>query len=580
MKLAETYNLAIYVTNQVMANPAIMFGDPTTAIGGHILGHFCLSGDSLIQLADGSIKEIKDMNQGKVISGNLDKLELGNAESDKIFVNPNIKEVCNIITNSQIKCSKLHRFFTVDNFSITEKEAKELKKGDFVMQTGKLDIGGEKQKLPEINLRKIGKISGESSRQIKERLSEDKTTRREICEKIGIRERQFRRVLNQFCPADIETLNKIGNYFSGKLQLQFIPCYTHKHQNLNMPSIMTPELSGICGYFIGGGNLELSGLRFRDERHEVLECYKNLFKQTFNIDGNITKMKDKNCYTLCINSKEIRDFFALIMPEIFDYVGKSRDDVVRAFVRGFVDAEGSISKKRPEIKIAQMEEKILRHIQLFLIRLGIRSTIKFNVGKNKVATLRINDKDILSYLQIGFSAGDKQELLLRNAWKVKNTYSYEMMPIKRKDIWNLLNDCGLKPSKIIKARQEKYKWISRKELENAFNFLVNTEVKDRQIRQKINFILKILNSDIRFEKIREINVKENTDKEVFYDFSVPENENYIADGFVVHNSTYRMYLRRGKKGSRVAKLIDSPNLPENEVIFFVGKGGLRDEEMG
>ncbi len=39
MKLSETHNLAVYVTNQVMANPAQMFGDPTTAIGGNIVGH-------------------------------------------------------------------------------------------------------------------------------------------------------------------------------------------------------------------------------------------------------------------------------------------------------------------------------------------------------------------------------------------------------------------------------------------------------------------------------------------------------------------------------------------------------------
>jgi DNA repair protein RadA len=39
MKIAETYNLAVYVTNQVMANPAQMFGDPTTAVGGNIVGH-------------------------------------------------------------------------------------------------------------------------------------------------------------------------------------------------------------------------------------------------------------------------------------------------------------------------------------------------------------------------------------------------------------------------------------------------------------------------------------------------------------------------------------------------------------
>ena len=38
-KLADVYNLAVFVTNQVMANPGLLFGDPTTAIGGHIVGH-------------------------------------------------------------------------------------------------------------------------------------------------------------------------------------------------------------------------------------------------------------------------------------------------------------------------------------------------------------------------------------------------------------------------------------------------------------------------------------------------------------------------------------------------------------
>lgn len=38
-KLADVYNLAVYVTNQVMARPDILFGDPTAPIGGHILGH-------------------------------------------------------------------------------------------------------------------------------------------------------------------------------------------------------------------------------------------------------------------------------------------------------------------------------------------------------------------------------------------------------------------------------------------------------------------------------------------------------------------------------------------------------------
>ena len=37
--LADKYGLAVYITNQVMDNPGILFGDPTTPIGGNILAH-------------------------------------------------------------------------------------------------------------------------------------------------------------------------------------------------------------------------------------------------------------------------------------------------------------------------------------------------------------------------------------------------------------------------------------------------------------------------------------------------------------------------------------------------------------
>ena len=39
LRLANSHNLAVVVTNQVMSNPDQMFGDPTKAIGGHIVAH-------------------------------------------------------------------------------------------------------------------------------------------------------------------------------------------------------------------------------------------------------------------------------------------------------------------------------------------------------------------------------------------------------------------------------------------------------------------------------------------------------------------------------------------------------------
>jgi DNA repair protein RadA len=39
-RLADAFNLAVYITNQVMADPSVIFGDPTRPVGGHVLGHF------------------------------------------------------------------------------------------------------------------------------------------------------------------------------------------------------------------------------------------------------------------------------------------------------------------------------------------------------------------------------------------------------------------------------------------------------------------------------------------------------------------------------------------------------------
>jgi len=41
LKVANTHNVAVVATNQVMDNPDQMFGDPTKAIGGNIVAHNC-----------------------------------------------------------------------------------------------------------------------------------------------------------------------------------------------------------------------------------------------------------------------------------------------------------------------------------------------------------------------------------------------------------------------------------------------------------------------------------------------------------------------------------------------------------
>ena len=574
MRLGELNNLGIYVTNQVMAKPDMFFGDPTEAIGGHIVAHACLTGDSLIQLADGSLIEIEKLHEEKVVCADFNDMSVCKSNSDKVFINQDVKKIYNIKTNCQIKCSELHRFFSIENFNIIEKEAKELKEGDFIAQVGRLDIEGEERPIPEFKIRRIGKLGKESAAFIKSKLVVQNVSREEICSEIGIKPRQLRRVLNQEYPASFDVLNNLQSYFGEKQMLEFVPVFTGKHRNILVPQHLTPQLAQIFGYFMGDGNLEERSLRFRDARIGVLNCYNKYFNELFNLNGTITKVKGKNCFSLDINSSEVRELFSSMLPDILNEVARSKRDVVNAFIRGFVDAEGHINKKRAHITVAQKKSLVLRYTQMFLLRSGIRSTIKFGIGRKGINILRITDKDVIKYLQIGFTAEDKQARLTECAKSIGKTYSYEIMPVKRRELADLMRAFGLKPYSIIKSRPDHYKWVSRKELAVAYRALMNCRITDRQLRQKIEFISRLLNSDLRFEKIREIKISNNNGK--LYDFSVPDAENYMANGFIVHNSTYRIYLRRGKKGTRVAKMIDSPSLPEGEATFVLDTSGVRD----
>lgn len=50
----------------------------------------------------------------------------------------------------------------------------------------------------------------------------------------------------------------------------------------------------------------------------------------------------------------------------------------------------------------------------------------------------------------------------------------------------------------------------------------------------------------------------------------------IGGHIVGHTATFRIYLRKSKGPKRIARLIDSPHLPEGEAVFTVSERGIRD----
>ena len=50
----------------------------------------------------------------------------------------------------------------------------------------------------------------------------------------------------------------------------------------------------------------------------------------------------------------------------------------------------------------------------------------------------------------------------------------------------------------------------------------------------------------------------------------------IGGNIVGHTATYRIYLRKSKGNRRIARLIDSPSLPDGEVVITIKEEGIRD----
>ena len=572
-KLAHTYNLAVYVTNQVMARPDTFFGDPTEAVGGHIVGHNCLTPDTLIQLSDGGIMPISHLAGPSLLPAiDFKGLKQTPALCDYGSKRSDIQRVYQINTGNKIKASHGHRFFRLRDFNIEEVEAQNLREGDYLMQMDNMDIGGAYQELPSIEHKNLIRVTREGSAFIKCELERLQLTREGVCEQLPINRRQFRRVLNQAHPTDAGVISQLIEQGVSEQIHQYVEMVeTHKYRTLILPSVLREEFAQILGYYLGDGNLEVSSLRFKDARRDVLERYSSLCKSTFNISGSIFKVKGKNCYQLSLNSIAVRELVNTIGDDLFLLVSRSPSSVVRAFIKGFMDAEGHVSKKIARITIAQKDGEVLNYLQMLLLRFGIRAQRR--IAKT-CEILLLDGRDFYDFAkQIGVTAYDKQQHMMKWMRHCEMTHTREIIPVQRKAVLTLLKECGLKPSPLLKPRPSSYQFTARHHLEAVFAVLQKSRIPE-ECRERVQMLGSLLSGNVRWEKIKKIQVIEN--HEPLYDISVPFLENYIANGFVVHNSMYRIYLRRGKKGTRVAKLIDAPAMPENEAIFQVSDKGIED----
>jgi intein/homing endonuclease len=403
---ARAFDLAVLVTNQVHAAPVAVsmyesrpeiLNPPT---GGHV---FCLHPSTLVCTLDyGVVPVSKVHNPVMLLSG---EQEVGICDGVRRS-RPNIA----LRINEELECSPEHRLLKFDNGRIVPCQAKDIKVGDWLVVARRIDYSVEKDvRLPEIQVEYVYKIL--NGNEVKQKLKAKGLSlkRREHVERLGVKPRHLRRILNQQYPTKLHVIKAIEQFIGSEVSYKKV--VTKKHRDIQIPTYLTPELAQIFGYWLGDGStLHRNSVLLADERLEVLQHYAALLRKVFNLNSRIIK-SHKNCYKLVCNSRHAMKILNWLLGNL-NLLPQAKKEVVRGFLRGIFDAEGCGDYRW--VKMSNIYDGPVLYTKICLLRFGIFSTIKremqTNISGRTIApfVLEITSSNVDKfYAEIGFTSPSK-----------------------------------------------------------------------------------------------------------------------------------------------------------------------------
>ncbi len=517
-----------------------------TKAGGqcHIFG-------TLIQTASGHIPKIENChNPMSVKSMVINNYSINDSPIiDKWTVQKD--EVYKIKTKYpqlMVESSKEHIFFVSTTEGIVEKSASELKVEDILLMPEKIDIQGETQVLLSKNYYNSFKINERGREILKTKREQKGLLQRELAKKLD-----FTQTFISFFEIGKRHVSR-NNLKKICLELgiepeYFIENYTepmhHQGTAIKLPSLLNKEFAQFLGYYIGDGGMEEDRITFFEQRKEVALAYKRQFDEFFNIESSYKFRDSKNYYQLKFTSRplvrvingEFPEIKKTLDTEIPKKILESEKEVVAGFLRGLFDAEGYVVSD--SVGIGMNNKTIIMQTLLLLLRFSVISSYqeydnKRNpYSKNPIFKLQINEKESLNNFKefIGFTSTEKSSKLQNLIKNKSDKSSVRQIAVPGSRIRKYIEESGHKVADFPKVSNffNDKRMISKK----AFKSSIISYVKNEELYKKLNEIhaspllpVKIAKIEIRNEKVKMV------------DISV-KNENFIANGLIVHNSSQR-----------------------------------------
>ena len=359
--------------------------------------------------------------------------------------------------------------------------------------------------------------------------------------------------------------------------------------SIKLPPILNRNLGYFLGVYVAEGRWQ-GNIHISNNNEKIKQTLIRILREEFDYDDSLLKITENGLY--------IRKSKALIiyleqafgiptnvkgpkqseLKKVPSIIFRSSDEVIGAFLSGYIDGDGHINHK--EFECSSVSKQLIKDVKTLFLRFSIHSRARVKFIKNKpYYTLCISDspninklKDILN-LNIDYKADALK------SWKItKSNTNIDIIPGAGSLIHAINEDLGLRkdllghfPNTVVRCAKEKRNMsrTTAQELSRTLqshiersSLIQTTELLDR--------LHTIAHSDIFWDRVKTIDLVE----EDMYDFEVENRHNFIANNIVVHNSMLGMALAEILPKEKLKDIISFPNPnDENNPLIRTMPGG-------
>jgi ribonucleoside-diphosphate reductase alpha subunit len=344
------------------------------------------------------------------------------------------------------------------------------------------------------------------------------------------------------------------NLLGNKELVHLYPDTTHIHNQENkcfLPTELNEDLAELLGYYQGDGYLRDRDLGIIVSN--IDEDLINYWTEFFNKIGLKPTIEERktSVKVMHIFSKRLERWFEInnlrkpqgnkgegsfgaFIPEV---VLRSKTSILKAFLRGLFEAEGTINFQKsgsPTVEMSTVSEKLAKSVHYSLESLGIKSSLvkvrPGTFGSKPVFRVRPSTvEDVKLFLKdIGFISERKKQ---KSQVALDYTCNFnEYINIKHKELIVEF----VESARFAKVEKKQQLRLNTAKQQNCLNLRLASKMIDTYpslLKTKLGNLTKNSNIDLVQVKNVTFDSIENT-----YDMSVPSNNTYIANSFVSHNT--------------------------------------------